>query len=584
MFGGGAFRALTSVLFVATLCVVAGCSSPSPARTPTPEPVAGPLQLTAPFVIFNPVPPNPDPVSIPLPHGSDDFLELFATNAPWPIAAEHVDAFMLFSWYVRIYADDDELRTVIQGLEDRGIALALGMEPLEHPDPSECAQTESFEGRFDLEQAERIKALGGTIALIGIDEPYAFAHKFDGPNSCQRPVKQVAEETAAFIDKVRNLFPDVVVGSFEPLWTEPLMEPRDYEIWLDAYKEAAGENFDFFNLDIAWDQWDPAVLGPILLEVEKLSEDRGIPFGVMHIGPPGNDVTDLEWQREAALSFWRYEEQFGGTPDIIPLLAWTDHPYRVLPETDPSTHTSLINQYFGERVSLRLSAVSSGEGVTASGRLTTKDGTPVANAQLLVTATGSSSTRQQLSTTGTVPEGVSEALIAIRANTEGGGPGQVSDVIHSFSYTAGSGNAVPNPSFANGLRDWGFNGSGKAQIVDGPALLLTANPAQSVALDGARFAVDSGAAFDFAVTASVAEGSARTVVVSVIFFGSDGSELSRKEIWLEPLSVSLGEVRTDATGNFSKTVNLGVGTSATIDAMYQGSLSTWPALSTATTR
>ncbi len=580
MVSRGTTRALSSVVVAATLMVVAGCTSPDP--TPTEEPFSGKLQLTAPFVIFNPVPPNPNPAAIPLPHGSDDFLDLFAPGAPWPKAAERVDAFMLFSWYARFYAGDDELRMVIKGLEDRGIALALGMEPLEHPDPSECAQTESFEGRYDLEQAERIKALGGTVALIGIDEPYAFAHKFDGPNSCQRPVKQVAEETAAFIDKVRDLFPDVVVGSFEPLWTEPRMEPRDYEIWLDAYKEAAGENFDFFNLDIAWDQWDPDELGPILLEIEKLSEDRGIPFGVMHIGPPGNDVTDLEWQREAALSFWRYEEVYGGTPDIIPLLAWTDHPYRVLPETDPSTHTSLINQYFGDRVALRIDVATSGGAVTATGQLTTKDGSPVANASLLMSAMGTASSEQTLRTSGTVPQGVSEALIAIRGNIEGGEPGRVNDLIHSFSFDAGPGNAVPNAAFTSGLSGWGSGGTGTTRIVDGPAMLLTAEPNQSIAIDGTRFRVEGGASFDFSVTTSVHDGSARTVVVSAIFFGSDGLEISRKQIWLEPAAMSFGNVRTDANGRFSALVDLGASESVTVDATYQGSLTTWPALATVT--
>ena len=433
------------------------------------------------------MPPNPRPASIPLPHGSVDYTDMFTPDAPWKKAAAHIDAFMIPSWYVRLYADDVELTGLLEDLERRGIPLALAMEPLEHPDPSECAQTESFEGSIDLAQAQRIKDLGGTVALVGLDEPYAFAHKLDGPDACQRPVAAVAEETAAFVKKVRALFPHVVVGSMEPIWSKPRIVAEDMRIWLEAYQKAAGERFAFLDLDVPWREWDIADLGPVLLQTEKVADAHGVPFGVIYNGQP-DAPTDREWTRQAAEAFWEFEQDLGGTPEQVPIMSWNDRPYHLLPETTFGSFTSLINQYFGDRTALTVSARGAPGGrMELSGRLTTTGGDAVPGAPVSLSVTGEAATEQTLVATGTVPAKARSALVAVRVNTENAGPGRADDLVHAVSVRTGGRNLVPNADFSAGMSSWGSYGDVPAVVVgtpSGSAMRLQAPRSKSIVVDG----------------------------------------------------------------------------------------------------
>jgi hypothetical protein len=72
--------------------------------------------------------------------------------------------------------------------------------------------------RVRIRDANWIKAAGGTLSYIALDEPFAFASLYDGPNAYQWSVVRVAKEGGAYIQGVRAVFPNLMVGDTEPLW------------------------------------------------------------------------------------------------------------------------------------------------------------------------------------------------------------------------------------------------------------------------------------------------------------------------------------------------------------------------------
>lgn len=587
------YKHLRTILLLGFV-VLAGCNQgPSPgsvANTQAPSPI--PLTATSPpatpptvdlsnrpFVSFAPVPEQPAGKHLPLPDGSVDFYDLFEPDAAWTEAASHIDVFQLASWYVRHYATSAQLRQVIAGVNERGMALGLGMEPLEHPDPSECQQTESFEGKYDLEMAQRIKDFGGLVQVVYLDEPYAFAHKLDTPGSCQRPVEQVAAETADFVRRVRQIFPDVAVGSLEPLWSDPEINADDMANWLDAYQAAAGEPFAFLHMDVLWTRPD---WPQVLREVEAVADERGVPFGVIYTGGP-EAPSDLVWFDRAADRMTEYEEIWGGTPDHVDFESWEDYPKHALPESDVHTYSGWIDQYFAERTRMDWadSAQEAGGEAAFSGSLTTKGGKPIRGAGVITQVTPLSGAVQTLELDGTVPAQASEALIAIRVNIENAGPGDADLRLYNISLTTGDdgSNLVANASFASGMADWYPYGEGSASAPAsdqglGRMMLLTAHADQGLLIDSTHFAMTPGESYQLAVTTSVPEASANTALVALIFLNE--TEFHRDELLLNPAPITLGQVQTNDGGLF--TLQLGDLDSGdyTIQFRYPGDLDHWP--------
>lgn len=103
-----------------------------------------------------------------------DFLAMFNTDAPWPVASAHMASFKMPSQAVEM-STDDEIRIILDGLRRRHIGLAIEMGLLlEGPDG--CGH--GFEGMGALHEPEyvikRMKALGGTIDAVAMDEPVIF--------------------------------------------------------------------------------------------------------------------------------------------------------------------------------------------------------------------------------------------------------------------------------------------------------------------------------------------------------------------------------------------------------------------------
>ena len=367
-------RAMARALITVAVLSAMGTSGCAPAAAPSASdespshgtsaaPPAAP-DLSGDLVWFAPLPPLSTGPGRPF-IGSDDFMDLFAPGAEWPDAAAGIQVFKLYGEWVGSTSDAD-LRTAVQAIRERGLALAVEMGPLDAT--AECgADTEGFAGSSDARDiARRISDAGGRLDLVAMDEPFYYGSVYDGPHACHWDAPTIASKVSAFVDIMRGYFPDVLVGDTEP--TPPPTDVGTYTGWIDAFRDTNGYDLAFLHLDIDWnrDSWaaDAAAIA-------GHGEKAGVPVGVIFAGN-GTDPTDAQWVATAGERVKTYLATAGAPPRHVLFQSWVDHPDRVLPESDPSTFTGLVRQYLADPSALgftdemRAANLALGATVTAS--------------------------------------------------------------------------------------------------------------------------------------------------------------------------------------------------------------------------
>lgn len=553
-----------------------GSEPPEASATPTAAggPPARPIDLTTrPQTWFAPLPAY-------VPHmgydGSVDYDSLFALGAPWTTAQAHVQVFEIPSSWVMNYATAEELRQLVAGLRERGIALALSIGAFSI-DAGCGSGIEGFD--FGLEPLQKIAAAAGHVDMVVFDESWAFSSDlYDAPNACHWSTQEAARHVIPFIQQLRGYAPDIVIGDAEPLWTN--VTPERMLEWTDAYAAAAGEPLAFLQVDVDWDHradWPMAVRS-----IEDGARARGIEFGPIYNG--GEAASDAEWVDLTLQRAFTYEEVAGGRPDQVLLQSWMDHPDYVLPETDPSTFSGLINRYFALRTQIAVTvAAASTDRVTLTSTLSTTDGAPIANAPLTASLQPVGSHYQLLRFDGRVPDGVRSAIVAVRVNTEGAGPGPANLRIYSVGFTQGGSDAnlVSNGHFAQGESDWGSYGTGKASVVSsdrgtGKMLNLRASSHDSINVDHPEFAVTPGSDYTLEIGAAVPAESAGTAYIAVIWVGA--TEVDRDRLFLTPQPIELDGATTDERGDatFGQQLALDAGPYI-VTVRFAGGADHWPA-------
>jgi hypothetical protein len=314
---------------------------PSPTARPTPDLSARPL------IWFGPLPPLRLHAGRPF-TGSLDFMQLFQPNAPWQKAAARVHVFKLFGEWVSESASDAELKQVFADLQRRGMAADVDEGPLTAT--SECGEgVEGFAGiQEGIRISRHVKAAGGTIDLIDMDEPFAFASLYDGSNACHWSAEKVADRVYSYVQAMHREFPDALIGTSEPFWQG--MQPEDLENYIEAYHEVSGSYFPFlhFDPDYSRPDWSEAAK-----QLEDFCRERGIAFGIYYVGN-WSDPSDEAWLGLAGERVKIYELEHGGRPDHAIFQSWNDRPDYSLPETQPYTFTNIVNTYVEDKAALGL--------------------------------------------------------------------------------------------------------------------------------------------------------------------------------------------------------------------------------------
>jgi hypothetical protein len=514
------------------------------------------------------------------PAGVEDYMKLFTPSAPWSEAASHTQVFLIndivMLGELPGTPSNSQWRQVFADLNRRGIALAISWGPLT---PEGCGTgMEGFDGENGVRIANKIRALGGTLKYIAMDEPFV------GALGCNWTPRQTAENALRSIAKVRTVFPDVIVGDIEPV--PAAQAPADwlqrYSAWLDAWKDVSGAPFPFFHLDVNWSlDWLPHVEA---MRHELVS--RHIPFGMIYNGY-WEDIADADWVRDAIAHFTKYETQTGVRPDHVAFEGWDHHPLHALPETSPAAMTYDVDSYFRPRAHISLHVEQS----QASGALRNREThTPIGAAEVTISRLPLSGPGDiaTYTITGTVPAGATQALLQICVNECGLPVPPAPNDMNFYSYRYVDSANAASQNFAHGLDGWGIENDAGAtasvQLVSsssGKSLLFQATTAQQIFVNSSAFTVKPGSAFTMTMRARVSPASADSGNFALIFLfdGVERDDLApRMTVPIAAAPTIVATAQTDADGRYSVALPAQTIAGTTqLQAKFAGSPTLWPA-------
>ena len=147
------------------------------------------------------------------------------------------------------------------------------------------------------------------------------------------------------------------------------------------------------------------------------------------------------------------------------------------------------------------------------------------------------------SLSGTVPVGATTAIVGLRVNQEGAGPGKADFTIDGMAYRQNGEwlNRVPNPDFALNMKGWGLAPTGatlrrSTRGCAGTGLHFTATSNQSIQLNSTEFKVAAGAPFTATFASRIAPVSMGSGYFAVMFLGPGATAPSERGITRERIS------------------------------------------------
>jgi hypothetical protein len=281
-----------------------------------------------------------DPVSQPHNPAAGHYMDMFRPNAQWDQAAKRIQVLKLSTQFLHTAAEDD-LAAVIRETKRRNISLA--MEGFMLTASLRCGNggVESYASPGTINDIiGRLTRLGGRLSYVAMDEPVHFGHYAVGNTAyCHDSVEALAEQMAPNVRALKSAFPDIKFGDIEPLNIHTLGRIDTMLEFATDFRRATGEPISFINADIGWaDDWRPQ-----LADWQKKAGAAGMGLGVI-IDGDDQDKDDLAWVEKAVQ---RYDAMMRGLPrppDQIIFQSWMSHPLRVVPDTDPGTLSSAVDQ------------------------------------------------------------------------------------------------------------------------------------------------------------------------------------------------------------------------------------------------
>ncbi len=519
--------------------------------------------------------------------GSVDYMDLFSPTAPWSGAAAHVQVFQV---YPSVFVDgflsnslsDDDIRRMLADIRRRHMALAIEWGPLV-PQDGCGAGAEGFTGDVALTLATRIQDLGGNLQYITMDEPFRRAGllvRNVKPISCFWSPDQVAANAVQQINIVKTIFPNVIVGDTERAPAAGFNADwlTLYQAWFDAWKTAYGKPLAFFQTDV--DRGSPNWRDQVEA-IRKALVQRGIAFGVIYNGLP-TDLTDADWSQNATNLFLDYELHGGVVPDQAVFQSWDNYPKHVLPESDPTTLTHVIDLYLRQRTNLALTATTG----KVNGGLSDSGGHPIPSVPITLELqpTSGSGVVFTYSLTGTVPAAIQHAQIQICVNYCDGSSSTNDMSLYSFHYHD-SGQDLPM-DFSKGIGNWTVEGNSPSSVqiandANGAALSIFATPIQKMFVNSGLFAVTPGSSFTLTIQARISPYSPGSGVFALTFPAVDPTKSTRVTLPFATGTVPLSADQTGSDGSFSLAIPGDKTAGFQVQATYAGTDALWPAFANA---
>lgn len=477
--------------------------------------------------------------------GVIDFMVLFPAGAPWSQAAAHIQVFQIYPQFAS-RATDAQLRTVIEGLRQRHIALALSCGMLHLPPGGKWHEGYGAESAPRL--LARIKRLGGDVRWAIADEPLWFGHFYRAPGAIPVSIAEMAQDMATTAKEFRGIFPEIRIGMEEPImayasqtqWSTAMQE------LLTAFHRAFGEPMGCVRLENA--NHTLRAWLPRFVEAARFLEQLHIPFGILVTGD-SDDVTDADWFRKAEERYVAYESEGRRAAQMV-FQSWMPRPTRILPETAPLTHTHAVNAYFRSRTKLAATCAAG----RLSGQLTDEGGRPLADAQVTLAVLPAFEAPEVVHRTiqGLVPAGAKTAQVGLRIGLEGSCAGTSRFSLGHVRYAEpAAGTQATEFPMEQGHKDWGLQGTATAVVDEASHLLnVTATQEQTLLLNSKTIPVIGLREFTLNLDLQL-QHETETGYFVVFFFNDARKVLLRVQEPLVPEKLrTIKKLTTDADGQF----------------------------------
>jgi hypothetical protein len=391
--------------------------------------------------------------------GASDFLDLFPADAPWKTAAGHTQVFEIYPQFLA-RAPDEMLRTVIEGLKQRQIALAVSYGLMHRPKGE--PMHEGYGAELATRDIARLVRLGAEVRYVVADEPLLFGHFYWGEAATPRSIEEVAKDVASTARQFREAFPNVRIGIDDPVM---LYKPDEWEPamreFLEVYQREFGEPMGFVRLECASFQvreWLPRYVA-----AEKFLRSMGVPIGELVTGDAA-DKSDAEWVRKAEERYAVWESEGRSTPAQVVFQTWMERPTRILPESESTTLTHLLNGYFRERSVLKLTVTRS----AIYGHLTDSSGEALAGRHVALRALPGFKEASVVhrSFLGTVPKEARFAQAGLRIGLEGSRAGLARLTFGPVQYAENElGGQKVVWSFDGESKDWNVHATAPTKVI-----------------------------------------------------------------------------------------------------------------------
>ena len=274
-----------------------------------------------------------------------DWMAMFEPNAPWPVSSAHMAYFKMPSQAVEM-STDAEMHTIIDGLRRRHIGLAIEMGLL-LDGPNGCGH--GFEGMGALHEPDtvirRMKALGGTIDAVAMDEPVIFGRlklkgERDSTPGCQYPVATMVDQVAPKIEQLRAAFPNIRVGDIEAIGggasgARGMEDILAFETQL--HQRTHGFAPAFVHADM---QWNDVGVVPQVDRLGRRMHALSIRVGVICDGGGPTTKDSNTWVNTAVQRCAALAADTNFAPDDLLAQTWETLPTKMLPENASGTMTN----------------------------------------------------------------------------------------------------------------------------------------------------------------------------------------------------------------------------------------------------
>ena len=274
-------------------------------------------------------------------HGRD-FHELFIHAERWRHAASYVRVFSVAANYL-LRAPPEDIHRELEWLRANQIKLDVSIAVV-GVDKKICG--DGIEGMIWPGEAganaNRLAALGADVASFSLDLPLSMGHlitKHQTARACELSIHEVAVRTAQSVRELNASYPlakiydsEVPTGVSLKQWTTTL------HAWLVEYKMASGKQFGGLTMDVWWKfPWKDTVKA-----TSRILADQSISAGIFIDESAGRDLPAVDWV-DAARHHVCELAALGIRLDYMVVADWSNMNVRSLPESDPTTLTSLLD-------------------------------------------------------------------------------------------------------------------------------------------------------------------------------------------------------------------------------------------------